>query len=85
MRTNALPLSNASLVPKNEPNTLKQAIGIAYLNTMCPVLPKYNKLAKLVATFNTFAFALACKKSFPRNAINTKMKKVPVPGPINPS
>jgi hypothetical protein len=40
---------------------------------------------KFVARLTIFAFAEACKKSNPIKAIKATTKKLPVPGPINPS
>lgn len=50
-----------------------------------PLIPNTSIDAKLVDTLTTFAIAEAPTKEWPSAATKTIIKRVPVPGPINPS
>ena len=84
-RMNLFPLRMASLAPKAPPTALQIAIGIAILKMIVPFSKKKHIEPKLVARFTNFALADALRKSYPSKLIKAIMKKLPAPGPINPS
>ena len=47
--------------------------------------PWSSSAPRLVITLSTLADAEACRKSWPSQRTNRKMKKLPVPGPKKPS
>ena len=75
----------ASLAPSQPPIALQKAMGIAKLHMILPLLINRQIEPKLVAKLTIFALAEAFKKSKPNKATNPKTRKLPVPGPINPS
>ena len=75
----------ASLAPNKPPTALHIAIGMAIPQIMVPLIKNRTIDPKLVERFTILAWALACKKSYPSKAIKPSTKKLPVPGPINPS
>jgi len=64
---------------------LHTAIGIASLYMILLVDIKYTTAERFVAKFITFDDAEADRKLKPNMPINTKIRKLPVPGPKNPS
>ncbi len=85
MRINGVPLRNAIRVPATAPATFAAAIGIPIASITCPLGKKNDNAARLVARLTTFAAAEARRKSSPKKRMNRKIRKLPVPGPKNPS
>jgi len=82
---NLLPFDMAILAPNTPPNALHIAMGIATCHKIWP-FKKNNKIdPRFVARFISLAWADACKKSKPNKLIKARTKKLPAPGPINPS
>lgn len=79
------PFLIANLAPIKPPSALEKAIGIAIAHMILPFKTKRQIEPKLVAKFTILALAEACKKLNPKMDTNPKTKKLPVPGPINPS
>ena len=75
----------ASFAPSHPPSALQSAIGKAKLHMIFPLLTNKQIEPKLVAKLTILAFADAFKKSNPNTATKPNTKKLPVPGPINPS
>ena len=73
------------MAPSKPPNALLAAIGIAIAQMILPFNINKHIEPKFVAKFTILAFAEACKKSKPISAMKATTKKLPVPGPINPS
>lgn len=84
-RINLLPFTIASLAPSMPPMALQTAIGMAMEKMIRPLPAKNMMDPRLVARLIIFACALDFKKSKPSKVINARTKKLPVPGPINPS
>ena len=61
------------------------AIGKAKCHHTWPFQVNSSKAAKLDVVLSSLALALACKKSNPSQRTNKNTKKLPVPGPKNPS
>lgn len=85
IRIKPFPLLIANFAPSQPPSPLLIAIGIAIDQMIFPLIINKQIEPKLVARFTILALAEACKKSKPKSAINATTKKLPVPGPINPS
>ena len=79
------PFFIATFAPINPPSALQKAIGIAIAQTIFPFKTKRQIEPKLVAKLTIFALAEACRKSNPKIVTKPNTKKLPVPGPINPS
>lgn len=75
----------ASLAPNHPPKALLAAMGKAIAQIIFPFEINKQMEPKFVARLTILAFAEACKKSKPIKAIKATTKKLPVPGPINPS
>lgn len=75
----------AILAPMMPPNALQIAIGMATCHKIWPVMKNSKMDPKLVARLINLACAEACKKSNPIKLIKASTKKLPAPGPINPS
>ena len=67
------------------PATLATAMAAPTCHQTWPVLAKSPSADRLVAMFSTLALAEACRKSWPSTRTKRKTKKLPVPGPKNPS
>ena len=85
IRIKLFPLLMASFAPIQPPKALLAAIGIAIAQMIFPFKINRQIEPKFVARLTILAFAEACKKSKPIIAIKATTKKLPVPGPINPS
>jgi hypothetical protein len=64
---------------------LQRAITAAAFQNTAPVATKKAIAARLVATLTILADTEACRKSIPSRRMNRKIRKLPVPGPKNPS
>jgi hypothetical protein len=84
-RTNEAPLVIARWLPTMEPPMFANASGIASEYQTFPEGMKYRRAARFVPTFTTFADTEAPRKSSPNTTTKAKTRKLPVPGPRNPS
>ena len=75
----------ASLAPIHPPIPLQKAIGIASSQSIFPLEMNKTKEPRFEARLTNFAFAEAWRKSNPKIEINASIRKLPVPGPMNPS
>ena len=85
MRINLLPLAIAKRAPKKPPKALHAAMGNAMAQRIFPCIMNKVIDPRLVARLTILACVEAPKKSNPSMAIKARIKKLPVPGPINPS
>jgi len=82
---NPFPLLIANLAPSQPPMALLAAIGRAMAQMILPFRMNRQIEPKFVARLTILALADACKKSNPIKAMKATTKKLPVPGPMNPS
>ena len=82
---NLLPFIMAIRAPNAPPAALQTAMGMAIAKRILPLPKKKMIEPRLVAIFTSLAFALAFKKSKPSKVMNVSTRKLPAPGPINPS
>ena len=80
-----LPRLMASLAPIHPPAALLTAMGKAIAQIILPLSINRQIEPKFVARLTILALAEACKKSNPIKAMKATTKKLPVPGPMNPS
>ena len=82
---NWFPFLIANFEPHHPPMALLMAIGIAIVQIIFPFKKNKQIEPKLVAKLTILALADACKKSKPKRATKHSTRKLPVPGPMNPS
>ena len=75
----------ANFAPKIPPMPLLTAIGRATDHIIDPFSTNRQIEPKLVDKLISLACAPAFKKSYPKMLIKAITKKLPAPGPINPS
>jgi predicted Zn-dependent peptidase len=71
--------------PNAPKGVFDKAITTAIVQSGSELGTNQTSAAKLQATLMIFAEAEACRKSWPKNLTSRKTRKLPVPGPKNPS
>ena len=82
---NEFPFIMAVFAPSQPPKALQAAMGRAIIQTIFPFAINNKMEPRFVARFMILAFADAVRKSWCKAVIKLIIKKLPVPGPINPS